>query len=191
MRLNKQDCKKIYISYYIGIDNDEKPVYTEPIKVFAQVGSINSYMLNENIGKFPGYDRIIQLEKDDNIEFLREDSLIWVDTVPNSTKNNMDYKIEKLGESYDNIIPLYCSSTIPNTKALYYSIDATNIYQVKVIYKDLTAIVPKNMYFPIDEDSAVWFIKPSNILSTNGKIHLINKEQCGDVYKLTFEAFDD
>ena len=191
MRLNKQDCKNIYISYYVGIDANEKPVYTEPVQIYAQVGNINSYMLNENIGRFPGYDRVIQVERDEKVEFLREDSLIWVDTIPNSTKTNMDYKIEKIGEPLDTIISLYCSSTTPNTRALYYSIDETNIYQVKVIYKDLIAIVPKNMYFPIDEESAVWFIKPASILSTNGKIHLIDKEQYGSIYKFTFEELDD
>lgn len=190
MRLLKKDCKEVYISFYIGLDLDDKPVYTEPQKVFAQVGDVTAYILSENIGDIPGYDRILQFEVGDMVEYLREDSLLWIDAIPNKQKTNMDYKIEKLGDVVNGIVQLFCSRTTPNTTPIYYCNDGKNIYQVKIIYKDYEAIVPRNMYLPIDCSSLVWYLRPANAESTKGRIVVSDIEELEDVYKITFRKYN-
>lgn len=184
----KIDNRKIYISYYKGLNIlTDKATYTEPNEIYANVGENVSRETVEQIGRIPDYDRTLVIEIGEKTEFVREDSLLWIDTVPNETKTNYDYTIARVGDRFGSKVTIYCNSIAPNTQFLYYSTDNENIYQVKVFYKDLTAIVPKNMYFPITADTKVWFTKPKSLDSTNSLLKLIDTKTNIKTYSYTFE----
>lgn len=183
------DNKEIYISYYIGKDiSDNKSKYTEPHIIYANVSEPVSYENIDNIGRIPDYDRTLIIDVGENTEFLREDSVLWIDTIPNTDKDNFDYVIARVGDVKYGKVKVYCNAISPNTQFLYYSTDGENIYQVKVFYDNLVAIVPKNMYFPITGQSLIWYIKPASVETTNAKINMVSKTENVNTYTYTFEV---
>lgn len=185
------DNRPIYISYYIGENIETKRKdYTEPHTIYANVGEPVSYETIENIGRIPEYDRVLVIEVGDKVEFLREDSILWIDTIPNDNKSNYDYEIARVGDIKNDEIKIYCRAIAPNTQFLYYSNDNENIYQVKVFYKDLIAIVPKNMLFPITAETKVWYMKPKSIDEKRARIQFIDKVERAKTYSYIFEVYD-
>lgn len=185
------DTRPIYIAYKKGEDiQTQKESFTEPHIIYANVGEPVSYENIDDIGRIPEYDRVIVLSTGANTEFIREDSRIWIDTTPNDNKDNFDYVIARVGDVVHNQLKLYCNAIAPNTQFLYYTNDDETIYQVKVFYKDLIAIVPKNMYFPITAETSVWYMKPSSIESTNARIQFLDRIERNKTYSYIFEEYD-
>lgn len=186
------DNRDIYIAYYQGENIvTKKKSYTEPHIVYASVGEPVSYETIDNIGRIPDYDRTIILDIGEKTEFIREDSILWVDTIPNDNKSNFDYTISRVGDISDGKVKLYCNAVSPSTQFLYYSNDNENIYQVKVFYNDLIAIVPKNMLFPVDVNTKVWYIKPKNVDDKRALIHFLDKVEHTKTYSYIFEEWID
>ena len=180
--------KPLYVAYALGNEGDNKIGYTEPIKIYAQTEDVRSLVLREDVGFIPDYDRLILVPYGENTQFIDEQSLLWIDVEPNAKRNNMDYKIERVGDVIDGNFILYCNSLTSNTKSLYYNY-GNKIYQVKVDFdKDtLTAIVPFNKYLPIDKNTKVWYTKPTNAESTIHLIQLVSKERLAKSYRFTFK----
>ncbi len=182
------DNRKIFAAYYIGEDIESKKAkYTDPHIIYANVSEPVSYETIEDIGRIPEYDRTIIIGSGSKSEFLREDSLLWVDTIPNDIASNFDYTIARVGDVINGKVKLYCNAIAPNTQFLYHSNDSETIYQTKVFYKDHVAIIPKNMYFPINADTLVWYMKPSNASSTRALLRLVSKIENEKTYSYVFE----
>lgn len=186
MAIQTSLLKPIYVAYALGSEND-KIGYTEPIQVYAQTEDVKSFVLRENVGIIPDYDRLILVPYGEVSQFIDEQSLLWVDIEPNAKRTNMNYKIERVGDIVDGNIIFYCKSLTINTKSLYYEY-GNKIYQVKVDFdkNSLTAIVPFNKYLPINENTKVWFTKPTNSQSTINLIKLYKKERLDKSYRFTF-----
>lgn len=185
------DNRDIYVSYYIGEDiNTKKRSYTEPHIVYASVGEPVSYETIEDIGRIPEYDRVLVIDVGEKTEFIREDSILWIDTTPNDNRSNYDYVIARVGDEKAGKVKLYCNAVAPNTQFLYYTNDDENIYQVKVFYKDLIAIVPKNMLFPINADTKVWYIKPKTADEKKARIQFLDKISRTKTYSYIFEDYN-
>lgn len=184
------DNRDIYVAYYIGENIDTKRKdYTEPHIIYASVSEPVSYETIEDIGRIPDYDRTIILDVGEKTEFVREDSVLWVDTIPNDAKTNYDYVIARVGDPAGGKVKLYCKAVAPNTQFLYYTNDDENIYQVKVFYKDLIAIVPKNMLFPVNAETKVWYIKPKTIDEKKARIQFVDKVTRTRTYSYIFEDY--
>ena len=182
------DNREIYISYYKGKDIfTDKESFTEPSSIYANVGQPISYETIDNIGRIPDYDREVIVEVGEKTEFIREDSLLWLDTTPNSNKSNYDYVIARVGDNVGGRVKLYCNAIAPNTQFMYYSPDNQNIYQVKVFYKDLVAIVPKNMYFPVSKETKVWYIKPTSLDTEKALLKFVEKKENSRTYSYIFK----
>lgn len=178
--------KKIYIAYAIGSNNKGKVEYEQPHIINAQTEDIKSLFLKEDIGYVPDYDRLILIPYGEESQFVDEQTLLWVNVEPNAEMSNMDYKIERVGDVIDGNFIIYCNATTPNTKPLYYAYNNT-IYQVKVDFNNLIAIVPLNKYLPITKETKVWLTKPDSLDSEKNLIQLISKERLSKSYKLTFQ----
>ena len=186
------DNRDIYIAYYEGENiTTNKKSYTEPHIIYASVSEPVSYETIDNIGRIPDYDRTIILDVGEKTEFVREDSVLWVETIPNDNASNYDYTIARVGDITAGKVKLYCRAIAPNTQFLYYSNDDENIYQVKVFYKDLVAIVPKNMLFPVNAETKVWFIKPKTTDEKKARIQFIDKVERTKTYSYIFEEWID
>lgn len=183
--------KSLYVAYALGNEGD-KVAYTEPIKIYAQTEDVRSLVLREEVGIIKDYDRLILVPLGENTQFIDEQSLLWVNVEPNAKRNNMDYKIDRVGDIIDGNFILYCNSLTNNTKSLYYSY-GDKIYQAKVDFdKDsLVAIVPSNKYLPINKDTKVWLTKPTSSQSTTNLIKLISKERLQNSNKLTFQKVNN
>lgn len=176
--------KPIYIAYALGEENG-KVQYDKPLIAYAQLEEIGSTVTRENVGILPDYDRVILMPFGSSIQFINEQSLIWVNVEPNEGYSNANYKVERVGDIIQRIITLYCKSLTPNTKSLYYERNG-KIYHVKVDYSNLVAWIPFNMYLPIDKETNVWETKPTSTDSTNNKIKLSSKRKLNNGYKLVF-----
>lgn len=184
------DNREIYVAYYEGENiKTNKSNYTKPHIVYASVGEPVSYETIDNIGRIPDYDRTIILDIGDKTEFVREDSKLWVDTIPNDSNSNYDYEIARVGDSMGGKVKLYCRAIAPNTQFVYYCNDNENIYQVKVFYKDLIAIVPKNMYFPINAETKIWYIKPKTVNDLKARIQFLDRVERVKTYSYIFEEY--
>ena len=185
------DNREIYVAYSIGESlSNGKVNFTEPHIVYAQVGEPVSFETIESIGRIPDYDRTIVLDVGENTQYISEDSVLWIDSLPNEAKDNYDYVIARLatvGEGPNQKLKLYCNEVAPNTQFIYYSNDGENIYQLKVFYNAFTAVVPKNVYFPITQSSLVWYLRPSGIDSARGKIKLVDKIEHLKTFMYVFE----
>lgn len=186
--MNVRDLQPIYIANYLGkVDGSNS--YTEPFIVNAQVGDPKSYISEQDIAPLTDYDRVIYIPIGDTTEYINKNSILWIDTVPNKSKSNSDYTITKIGDRKNGILPLYCQSVANNKTSLYYSNDGNTIYEIKVVYDRIThtAISPLDMLILIDNSSAVWFIKPTDNSSVNGKIRLVERIREDKAYKWIFE----
>ena len=182
------DRVPIYIAYKKGENiKTDKESFTEPHLIYANVSEPVSYENIDDIGRIPEYDRTLVIDVGAKTEFLREDSRIWIDTTPNDKNDNFDYKIARVGDIVHRQLKIYCDAIAPNTQFLYYCNDGENIYKVKVFYKDLIAIVPKNMYFPITADTSVWYLKPASPDTENAKITFLDKIERTKTYSYIFE----
>lgn len=182
------DNREIYIAYCMGEDVDsEKLVYTEPHTIFANVSEPVSFETLDNIGRIPEYDRTLVVEVGEKTEFIREDSILWIDTLPNENKDNYDYVISRVGDVVNGKMKVYCNAVTPSLQVLYYSNDKTNIYQIKVFFNGLVAVVPKNMYFPVTSNTDVWYLKPDSVETTKGKIKFVDKIEYIRTYAYVFE----
>lgn len=185
------DNRAIYVAYYEGENiKTNKGNYTEPHIIYANVGEPVSYETIDDIGRIPEYDRVLVIDVGAKTEFIREDSILWIDTIPNDNKSNYDYVIARVGDEKGGIVKLYCNAIAPNTQFLYYCNDNENIYQVKVFYKDLIAIVPKNMYFPITAETKVWYMKPKDVTSEKALIRFLDRVEHVKTYSYIFEDYD-
>lgn len=188
----KIDDRDIYIAYYEGENIvTKKKSYTEPHIIYASVSEPVSYETIENIGRIPDYDRTIILDVGEKTEFVREDSVLWVETIPNDKRSNHDYEIARVGDVAGGKVKLYCRAIAPSTQFLYYSNDNENIYQVKVFYKDLIAIVPKNMLFPVNAETKVWYMKPKSVEEKQSLIHFLDRVEHTKTYSYIFEEWVD
>lgn len=187
MAIQSSLLKPIYVAYCLG-DIGGKLIHDEPKKVYAQIEDVKSLVLRENVGYIPDYDRLIIVPYGEKTQFIDEQSLLWVDTEPNETRTNMDYKIERVGDVIDGNFILYCKSLTQNTKPLYYEYKG-KIYQIKVDFDNgnLVSFLPLNKYLPIDNNTKVWRTKPTSITTTTNLMRLVSKQRVGKSYKLTFE----
>lgn len=178
--------KPIYVSYVLGESNG-KIGYDEPIKIYAQIEDVKALVLRENVGIIANYDRLILVPYGEKTQFIDEQSLLWVDVEPNTKRNNMDYKIERVGDVIDGNFILYCKSLTPNTKSIYYE-HKGKVYQAKIDFDNskLVSILPVNKYLPIDNTTKIW----TNSTMTS-QIKLVKKELFGDSYKLTFQKVNE
>ena len=185
------DNKEIYVSYFMGQNlSDGKAKYTEPHIIYGNVSEPVSYQTIEDIGRIPDYDRTVVLDVGEKTEFIREDTILWIDTMPNEQRDNYDHTVAQVGEPINGVVKIYCNAVSPSTQFLYYTNDNENIYQVKVFYNGYTAVVPKNMYFPITDKSSIWFLKPANVNSVKGRIKLVDKVEHVRTYMYVFEDYD-
>lgn len=170
------ELREIYYSYELGSQNG-KMLFSQPIKLYAQVADVTSSVTRENVGLLEEYDRYIYLPFFGKARYLNEQSLLWVDVEPNTDLSNSDYKIKRLGDVVNGCITLYCNANTSNTKSLYYEYEGV-IYQVKVPFdsKTLIAVVPYNKFFPIEEGTKVWTTKPTNSSSTENLLELVKRE---------------
>lgn len=173
----------IYVSFVMGVEND-KTVYTEPIKIYVQKNDVKSLVTRDDVGIIPDYDRLILVPYGDMSKYINEETLLWVDVEPNG--QNMDYQIKRVGDIIDGNFTLFCNSLTKNTVPLYYNI-GDRIIKTKVDMKDLVAIVPFNQYLPIDKESKLWLVRPEDISSTDGLIRLVKKTKLEKSYQLIFE----
>lgn len=182
------DIRPIYVSYSKGVNiANDKEQFTEPHIVYASVSEPVSYETIDDIGRIPEYDLTIIVDTGEKTEFIREDSRLWVETIPNDKQDNFDYVVARVGFVADRQLKLYCNAIAPSTQFLYYCNDGENIYQVKLFYNDLVAIVPKNMYFPVNKDTLVWAKKPSSVNSQDGLIEYIDRVERTKTYSYIFE----
>lgn len=183
--------KPIHVAYALGNDGN-KVAYDEPIRVYAQIEDVKSLVVRNDIGFIPSYDRLILVPYGEKTRFIDEQSLLWIDVEPNTNRSNSDYKIERVGDVVDGIFILYCNSTTPNTKPLYYEKN-NKVYQVKVDFDSskLVAIVPINKYLPITNKTKIWTTKPTSVNVTTNLIKLTKKENLGKSYRFTFKKVEE
>ena len=182
------DNKEINIYYCIGENiSNGKLNYTKPHAIYANVSEPVSFETIDNIGRIPQYDRTLIISVGEKTEFVREDSVLWIDNFPNANNDNYDYVVARVGDVVNGEVKIYCNAVSPSTQFLYYSNDGENIYQVKVFFNGLTAVVPKNMYFPITKDSSVWFLKPASVETVRGKIKFVEKIEYIKTYTYVFK----
>ena len=191
MAIQSSLLKPIHVAYCLG-DIGGKLIHDEPKKVYAQIEDVKSLVLRENVGYISDYDRLILVPYGEKTQFIDEQSLLWVDTEPNETRTNMDYKIERVGDVIDGNFILYCNSLTQNTKPLYYEYKG-KIYQIKVDFDNgnLVSFLPLNKYLPIDNNTKVWRTKPTSITTTTNLMRLVSKQRVGKSYKLTFEKVEE
>ena len=183
--------KPIYVAYALGNDGS-KVAYEKPIEIHAQIEDVKSLVLRENVGFVPDYDRLILVPYGEKTQFIDEQSLLWISVQPNENNSNSDYKVERVGDVVDGNFILYCNSTTPNTKSLYYERN-NKIYQVKIDFDstNLVAILPLNKYLPITNKTKVWTTKPTSVNYTTNLIKLTKKENLAKSYRLTFKKVDE
>ena len=186
MAIQSSLLKPIYVAYALG-DNNGKVGHDEPIEIHAQIDDVKSLVLREDVGFVPDYDRLILVPYGEKTQFIDEQSLLWISVEPNASKSNMDYKIERVGDVIDGNFILYCNSLTPNTKSLYYERNG-KVYQVKIDLdnSNMVAMLPLNKYLPIDENTKIWFTKPSSVGTTTNLVRLVGKQRLEKSYKLTF-----
>ena len=187
MAIQSSLLKPIHVAYCLG-DIGGKLIHDEPKKVYAQIEDVKSLVLRENVGYILDYDRLIIVPYGEKTQFIDEQSLLWIDTEPNESRSNMDYKIERVGDVIDGNFILYCKSLTQNTKPLYYEYKG-KIYQIKVDFDNgnLVTFLPLNKYLPIDTNTKIWKTKPTSITTTTNLMRLVSKQRVGKSYKLTFE----
>lgn len=187
MAIQSSLLKPIHVAYCLG-DIGGKLIHDEPKKVYAQIEDVKSLVLRENVGYILDYDRLILVPYGEKTQFIDEQSLLWIDTEPNESRSNMDYKIERVGDVIDGNFILYCKSLTQNTKPLYYEYKG-KIYQIKVDFDNgnLVSFLPLNKYLPIDTNTKIWKTKPTSITTTTNLMRLVSKQRVGKSYKLTFE----
>ena len=183
--------KPIYVAFALGNDGN-KVEHDKPIVIHAQVEDVKALISREDVGFVPNYDRLILVPYGEKTQFIDEQSLLWIDVEPNENRSNSDYKIERVGDVVDGNFILYCNSTTPNTKPLYYERNS-KIYQVKIDFDNskLVAIIPINKYLPITNNTKIWTTKPTNIHSTTNLIKLTKKENLGKSYRFTFKKVEE
>lgn len=187
MAIQSSLLKPIHVAYCLG-DIGGKLIHDEPKKVYAQIEDVKSLVFRENVGYILDYDRLIIVPYGEKTQFIDEQSLLWIDTEPNESRSNMDYKIERVGDVIDGNFILYCKSLTQNTKPLYYEYKG-KIYQIKVDFDNgnLVSFLPLNKYLPIDTNTKIWKTKPTSITTTTNLMRLVSKQRVGKSYKLTFE----
>lgn len=184
--------KKIYIANALGVDEKGKMGYDTPITIDAQVGDKLSYVLRDVYGTILDYDRKIVVPFGGNVKFINEQSVLWIDTVPNAERSNMDYKIERCGDVVNGNLTLYCKSLIGNIGILYYEYK-NKIYETKIDFNlDLmSAIIPLNKYLPITTESNIWLNRPENVDDLTNKIKFVKKVNIGNSYRLVFKRVSE
>mgnify|MGYP003302971728 CR=1 FL=1 len=188
MSIQSSLLKPIYVSFSLGNEGDGKIGYSEPIVVYAQTEDVKAYVLRDDVGYVPNYDRYVLVPYGEQSQYIDESSLLWIGVLPNQNKSNSNYKIERVGDVIDGNFILYCNSLTPNTKPIYYEHNG-KIYQVKVDYdaKNLVAFTPSNKYLPITNTTKIWTTKPTNVETTKNLLRLIGKQKVGSTLKLKFE----
>lgn len=182
--------KPIYVAYALGSDGN-KVVYENPIRIYAQIEDVKASIMREDVGIVENYDRLILVPYGEKTQYIDEQSLLWVSVEPNATKNNSDYKIERIGDIIDGNFILYCNSLTSNTKPIYYERNG-KIYQVKIDFDsgNMVAFLPLNKYLPVTNKTKIWTTKPTSLESTTNLIQLVKKERLDKSYKLTFRKVE-
>ncbi len=185
--MQKSLLSTIYISNFIGVDENNNLNYESPKPIFAQTSDVKSLVVREDVGYVPEYDRLVLVPYGEESQFIDEETRLWIDVEPNELFNNVDYKIDRVGDVIQDVFILYCNAVTQTTKPIYYLNEKTStVYQMKLSYNNLVAIVPLNKWIPFNEDSKIWLTKPSSIDSNTNQIRLISKEKLEKSYKLTF-----
>lgn len=182
--------KPIYVAYALGSDGT-KVIYENPMRIYAQIEDVKASIMREDVGIVESYDRLILVPYGEKTQYIDEQSLLWVSVEPNATKNNSDYKIERVGDIVDGNFILYCNSLTSNTKPIYYERN-NKIYQVKIDFDSgsMVAFLPLNKYFPVTTKTKFWTTKPTSLESTTNLIELVKKERLDKSYKLTFRKVE-
>lgn len=175
----------IYVAFSLGEGSDDLS-YSKPQVIYAQVSDVKSLVLREDVGNIPNYDRVVVIPYGEKTQYINDQSRLWIEIEPNESANNMDYKIERVGDVIDGNFSLYLTSLTPNYKPLYYAHNGS-ILRAKVSLDKLVALVPFNQYLPIDKATKVWLTSPSDINSTRNLVRLTKKEKLKNSYRLFFE----
>ena len=189
MAIQSSLLKPIHIAYALG-SVDGKVLYEEPIKVYAQIEDVKSLYLKEDVGFLPDFDRAVLVPYGERTQFIDEQTLLWINAIPNESKSNSDYKIERIGDIIDGNFILYCNSLTPKTTPIYYERGGI-IYQTKMELNGLVGDIPLNKYLPVGYSTKFWLTKPKSVETTTNLIRLISKERLESSYRLTFERVEE
>ena len=186
--------RPFYVAYLIG-NRKGLPVYKQPHKVYGLVSTPSSLSVNQSIGLDFPYQRIITAKKSRDFEFIDEQSVLWIDILPNSeTNTSHDFLVRKVTDIDENgEFQIYCERTNYTTVDFWYEIDGL-IFQKKIPFNITTnvAVIPKNLYLPIEiDETTCWKFNPKDdVTATNGKLVLEDKEDVWDCYVLTFKEVE-
>lgn len=186
MYLAKKDLKQIYISYKLGVIEDDVE-YTEPIMVEAIITDISGSAKYQDYGKSLDYDLVLHFEKNSKTQFIDEFTKLWIGVNPLSSTNNPNYEIVRCKE-LGNIIYVYANAIANSNTTIYYLYN-DNIYANEIIFdrETLKGSIPLNKYLPIDNNSVIWYRKPIDKEDESNRLKLTNKIKKGNCYILSFE----
>lgn len=162
----------MYFAYRLG-EVDGVTKYSNILVDKCQFIDIKKSVSIQAYGYETQYDAVMLVENNSNSRLIDKFTKIWVNSVPLDANSNTGYRIIRESNNSDGIITFYIQSTTDNYDELWYEYNGV-IYRTEVLYNSENKIVqtPKNMYFPIDKTTKVWYIEPDNSSSTNGLIKL-------------------
>lgn len=185
------DLTPVFVAYFIG-KKANKNYYTDPKKIYANVVDNNLLITEETVSKIRDFDLTLNIPNGEDVQYIDENCVFWVNISPNAEADNYDFKVNRLGERTVKQVTVYCDSVVPNTVKLYYTNNDKDIYEFKLQYSKSTnkAVVHFNTYIPFNEQSKIWNKKPTSISDTSGRIKYIDKILNGNSFILEFEDYD-
>lgn len=192
-RISQKDKKQIYCAYRLG-ENNGKTRYTEEVHTLeCQFTKLNGVKQVNYYGTEMSFNATAIFENTEKNRYIDKFTKFWLSTKPENGNVSAEYKVVGLSDEVDGVIIVWLNSVVQNHTDLWYLSEDNLIYQINVMYDFDTnkAIIPKNMYCPIEPHTKVWDVDPEdNPNATEGLMYLTFKELRNNGVLLQFEPKD-
>lgn len=183
MKIREIEKQSIYISYLIGYNENNEPIYTQPQKTKAQISqNIKGEVVTSANGVSDSYDLKLVFEYNSINKYINEHTRFWINISVNY--QNYNYIVLKLGQWYDGIINVYLKSIELDWDSIWSYSKEYGFYEVQCFIdeENLTLKVPENSYFNEIVNDKIWVEKPNDEYETTGLYFIINKIKYKNYY---------
>ena len=196
--ISKKDSKPFYVKFSVGFSNDEteSPVYGNDWSVcYGLISDQSGSIKREIYGYEKPFDKTITVNASSVTRKINYNTLFMVDDMPSNNYLSGDYYVRKIYPEYNGVIVIGLNKIESISLPKLYFVSNNNLIYIQINF-DLdkkVAFMKKDFDIPFNIGDYVWFIKPQNVSSENGKMQVVLISKTGfdnnrkDYIAITFE----
>lgn len=187
-RIQEKDKRTVYIAYRYGLDENGNAVFGEPIEQKAIVSMFGGESPNSEYGTAHSLSFELLFDKNSATKYINLYTRVWVNKIPITSDDSPDCEITKPPENADGLILVNCSSTAVNDTTLYYEFGGKVLsFVAKDDLENNRFYTEPNVYLPIDSDTKMWYIEPTDIDDVDCTMAIVDKNETKKYIEYTVE----